>query len=99
MFFRLSASTIALISISAASAYAQVTLDVSKVTCEQFYLAKASHPTTIGIWLSGFYNGKRNNTVLDVAQVKSNAEKVRRYCAKNLNSMVMEAAEKVIEGK
>ena len=30
--------------------YGQVTIDVSKVTCEQFYFSKVSHPLTLSIW-------------------------------------------------
>ena len=99
MFFRSVASAILIIAISTASAHAQLMLDVSKITCQQYFTAKVSHPQTIGIWLNGYYNGKRNNTLVDIEGVKGNVDKVRRYCQNNLKSTVMEAVEKVLEEK
>jgi hypothetical protein len=34
----------------------------------------------IVMWLSGYYNGKRNNTIIQPDAVKKNAEKVNLYC-------------------
>src|SRR5688572_29643355 len=45
------------------AAHAQTMVDVSKITCEQFLLYKITNPNNIAIWISGYYNGKRNNTV------------------------------------
>jgi hypothetical protein len=50
---------------TAPAAQAQVSVDVSKITCEQFILFKVTDPRYIAIWLSGYYNGKRDNTVID----------------------------------
>ena len=97
MFFRFIASAIVLVVFSISVAQAQVTLDVSKITCEQYYLAKVVHPNTVAIWLSGFYNGKRSNTVLDVERVKANAYKLRSYCRDNLQAPLLQAVEKVLE--
>jgi len=43
---------------------AQVTLDLSKVTCEQYVGYKITDPKNISIWLSGYFNGKRGNTIV-----------------------------------
>ena len=96
MFFRLVASAIVLVALSQSPVQAQMTLDVSKITCEQYYLAKVVHPNTVAIWLSGFYNGKRNNTILDVERVKASAYKIRSYCRDNFQTTMMEAVEKVL---
>ena len=79
-------------------AYGQVMMDVTKVTCEQFYFSRVSHPTTLSIWLSGFYHGKRDKSVVDVQSVKENAEKVQKFCRQQANHKVplMEAAERVL---
>ena len=97
MFFRLVASAIVLATFSISPVRAQMTLDVSKITCEQYYLGKFFYPNTIAIWLSGFYNGKRSNTVLDVERVKASAYKIRSYCRDNLQTPLMEAVEKALE--
>ena len=75
--------------------HAQETIDVAKITCEQYVLFKVADPQHIAIWLNGYYNGKRNNMVVDVAQLKSNAEKVMRYCETNFKGTVVEAVEKL----
>ena len=58
-------------------------------------LFKVADPQHIAIWLSGYYNEKRNNMVVDVAQLKLNAEKVMRYCEANFKGTVVEAVEKL----
>ena len=75
---------------------AQVTIDVSKITCEQYVLFTVADPRDIAMWLSGYYNGKRNNTVLDTQEFREHARKVMDYCQLNLKATVMEAVEKVV---
>jgi hypothetical protein len=79
-------------------ARAQVTIDVSKITCEQYVLFTVADPHDIAMWLSGYYNGTRNNTVLDTQEFRERARKVMEYCQLNLKATVMEAVEKVIMG-
>jgi len=76
--------------------HAQTMIDVSKISCDQLSLAKVASPDYIAIWLSGFYNGKRNNTIVDVQRLQDNAQKIRRYCLYNSKGTVMEAVEKVL---
>lgn len=80
----------------ASATQAQTTIDVSKISCDQLVTAKVASPDYIAIWLSGFYNGKRNNTIIDVQRLQDNAQKVRTYCLYNGKGTVMEAVEKVL---
>ena len=57
---------------------------------------KVADPDQIAIWLSGYYHGMRNNTKVDVEQLKENANKVRSYCLYNGKGTVMEAIEKLL---
>ena len=57
------------------AAHAQTMIDVSKITCEQFLLDKITNPNNIALWISGYYNGKRNNTLLDVQGLQDHMEK------------------------
>jgi hypothetical protein len=41
-------------------AQGQVTIDVTKVNCDQFVHHKISEPRLIAAWLSGYYNAKLN---------------------------------------
>jgi acid stress chaperone HdeB len=81
-----------LASVPIAPGQAQTTIDVAKITCEQLVLMKVADPDHIAIWLSGYYNGKRNSTTVDVEQLKESARKVRSYCLYNKGT-VMEAVE------
>ena len=55
-------------------AQAEVTLDVSKLTCEQFLGYKLTTSEKIATWLSGYHNGKRGNTSLGVHGLIANAK-------------------------
>jgi acid stress chaperone HdeB len=79
-------------------AQAQMTLDVTKVNCDQFVHHKISEPRLIAAWLSGYYNAKRNNTVIDLQTLEENMSKVMNYCSdeKNFKVPVMKAVEQVL---
>ena len=55
-----------------AFAFAQVTLDVSKITCRQFALHEVAKPRSVAIWLSGYYAGKRDVTTIDIQALEKN---------------------------
>ena len=59
-------------------AQAEVTLDVSKLTCEQFLGYKLTTSEKIATWLSGYHNGKRGNTSLGVHGLIANAKKAAK---------------------
>jgi acid stress chaperone HdeB len=74
-------------------AKAQMTLDVSKITCRQFLLGKVGASTrSVANWLSGYYNGKRDNTVIEVGSMRKNERELERYCRKNPEMNAMDAA-------
>jgi hypothetical protein len=77
------------------SAQAQVTIDVSKITCEQFITWSLTDPRYVVLWLHGFTNGKRNNTLVDQESLKEDAAKVRDWCRLNRERTVMQAVEVV----
>ncbi len=81
--------------VTATAAPAQVTIDVAQITCRQFLLDKVAPTKSIALWLSGYYNGKRGNTVIDAGAMERNADKVQDYCRLNLDITVMQAVEKV----
>ncbi|HEX5210614.1 MAG TPA: HdeA/HdeB family chaperone [Pseudolabrys sp.] len=81
------------------AAEAQVTIDVAKITCEQFRNYAITDPNNIAIWLSGYYNAKRNNTVIDVQAFKESLEKVKDYCITRPNLTVMQAAKEAVIDK
>jgi acid stress chaperone HdeB len=81
----------------ASIAQAQTTIDVAKITCDQFVLMTVAEPEQIAIWLSGYYHGKRNSTTVDVQQLKDYARRVRARCLyQDKGGTLMEAVEKVL---
>jgi acid stress chaperone HdeB len=84
---------------SVPAARAQVTLDVAKIKCEQYTSHKITNPQNIAIWLSGYYHGKRGDTTLETQALIANAKKVRDYCFRNPQTLLMDAVEKLFGGE
>ena len=80
------------------SARAEITIDVSKLTCKELMLDTITVPDNIAYWLSGFYNGKRGNTVVDLGGLRDYVNGVEQYCIRNQDVPVMKAAETVLGG-
>ena len=78
------------------AAHAQMTVDFTKVTCKQFVVSKFARPKSIAYWLSGYYNGKNGNTVIDIREMEQNVHKLETYCRKNHEMAVMDAAKNVL---
>ena len=83
--------------LSTSAAYSQVTIDVSKITCEQFLHNKVASNRTVAIWLSGYRAGQRNDPVVDTQAVDRNVGKVTRYCDKNRSVTLMQAVEASVQ--
>jgi len=75
------ASVLALFAVS--TTQAQITIDISKITCEQFRLSQVANPQYIAVWISGYYHGKSGGTVIDTEGLKGNVDKVKDYCLSN----------------
>ena len=75
---------------------AQVTVDVSKITCDQVLMEKPVPAKYIVLWLSGYYNGKRNNTIIEPEAMDKNEEKVDYYCNFHREMTVMDAVKNVL---
>ena len=92
---RLTMMTILLALAPWSDAGAQVTIDVAKITCNQFTLYKVTDPQNIAIWLSGYYHGQRNDTTVDTQELATYQQKVKDYCNLKPNETVMHAVETV----
>ncbi len=82
----------------ASAAQAQVTVDVAKITCDQYVRSKIAAPRLVGAWLSGYYNVKRDNHVMDLQNFEANLSKLQNFCyqEKNFKIPVMQAVEQVL---
>src|SRR5215475_5560013 len=76
------------------SAQAQVSLDLAKVTCDQYVAYKITDPRNIAVWLSGYHHGRQANTIVDTQGMMAKAQELRDFCLMNPQVPVMQAAEK-----
>src|SRR6476646_2271397 len=76
MYSKLVAGSLFAVVASASPLHAQMSLDVSKITCDQFVHHKIGNPRMIAAWLSGYYNAKRDNLTIDLQNVEATADKI-----------------------
>ena len=76
---------------------AQVTVDVVKITCQQIVMGEL--PWTqrdVVLWLSGYYNGRRNSTIVEPETITKDEEKVTQYCYQHRETTVIDAVKNVL---
>ena len=96
--FKFALSIIAFVIACPSFAFAQVTVDVSKITCKQFVLHEIARPRLVAIWLSGYYAGKRDLPTINIQALEKSTKEIERFCTKvdNLTLPLMQAVEKVL---
>ncbi|HLL26088.1 MAG TPA: HdeA/HdeB family chaperone [Xanthobacteraceae bacterium] len=85
--------------LTSSAAQAQTTLDVTKITCEQFALGQVAPQDYLEIWLSGYYYGKHNNTTIEVEQLKENMNVIKRDCYYSKGNLMQEVERVLSQGK
>jgi acid stress chaperone HdeB len=79
---------------------AQVTVDVVKITCEQLLMAALSFTSRdVVLWISGYYHGKHDNTIIEPDAIKRDADKLNNYCFEHGATTVMDALKNMGLGK
>ena len=82
-----------LLVVSISSLNAQVAIDVTKINCQQFATYRVANPDSIAIWLNGYFHGKRGDMIVDTHELAESADKVKEYCIKNPDVLLMQAVE------
>ena len=72
---------------------AQVTVDITKITCRQFLIGKLIPTNSMSLWFSGYYSGKRGDTMIELEAIQPNVEKVMDYCRQHQDETVMKTVE------
>jgi acid stress chaperone HdeB len=82
-------------------ATAQVTIDIGKITCEQFISFSVTDPNNIAIWLSGYRHGQHTDTIVRPQEFKEDIARLKSACFLRENSKlrVVQVAEKVLSSK
>jgi hypothetical protein len=57
---------------------------------------KIADVRTLSIWLSGYFNGVRHNTVIDIGEMKKNVDQVDNYCLSHLEMNLMDPLKQVV---
>jgi len=68
---------------------------MAKVTCDDMRHTYLEDLVVIGSWLSGYYNAKRNNTIVDLKQLGRNTQRVLQFCQTNPEVPVMQAVDQI----
>jgi HdeA/HdeB family len=72
---------------------AQETADIAKMTCDQFIAGTVSDSRTISVWINGYYNGARGNTLIDPNVTGERS--LIQYCIGQPKMPVLDAARNV----
>jgi hypothetical protein len=76
---------------------AQESLDLAKITCDQMQGEKLAYISRDVVFLlTGYYNGKRNNTIIKLQTIKKHVEEVESFCDKHGQTTVMDAVKIVL---
>jgi acid stress chaperone HdeB len=78
------------------SAKAQVVVDISKITCDQFATYKIEDPKLISAWLDGYYHGTRKDMKVEVQTLVGDAKKLELYCVSKPDVLLLEALKTVL---
>ena len=82
-------SSVIVLLTASSMAPAQVTVDVSKITCDELVKYEIADPKLIAIWISGYYQGLRKNPIVDKHQTLQSIDKLEEYCFKHPSDLVM----------
>jgi hypothetical protein len=78
---------------------AQETIDVAKITCDQYLAGRVTDSRTLFVWLSGYYNGTRNDTVIDVSDLQKKAQTIMDDCLSHPDKILLEATKNNFSAK
>jgi hypothetical protein len=80
-------------------ARAQETIDVAKITCDQFLSGRVADSRSITLWLSGYYSGTRKNTLVDVSELQNESREILDYCITHPSAILMNVVETLFANK
>jgi acid stress chaperone HdeB len=75
-------------------AKAQVSVDMSLITCQQFMDAPHERQELIANWMRGYFSATKNLTTVDMRYVKRNTAKALGYCKRHKKDTLFKVIEK-----
>src|ERR1700730_9511907 len=77
------------------AAQAQVTIDISKITCDQYMGYKIITHHSLAMWLSGYCNGRPGNTIIDTESLAAQTSTLQDFCLHNAKVPVIQPIDKL----
>ena len=78
------------------SSQAQVTLDMSRITCADYVAMAPAQARIFSAWMSGWFNHKWGYTTMGLDDFARNVASVRQWCTTSPQATVMGALERSI---
>jgi len=83
---------------AAMPAKAQVVIEMSAVTCQDYLKSDPEQQAILASWLSGYYHASKNVATVDLRKAKENLRVVTKYCKSHKQETLMTAVEKKLLG-
>ncbi|MFZ0206761.1 MAG: HdeA/HdeB family chaperone [Roseiarcus sp.] len=74
-------------------------INVRTLTCAQLAGTFQEDADFLGVWYSGWYNGRNKKHVINIVRTKDGIHEVIVYCKTNPDKKVTDAIESVLKGK
>ncbi len=79
--------------------YAQVMIDMRRVTCADFIAMSPADAALTSAWLSGWFNQKMGSTTVDLNAFARNVESVTKWCGSYPKETVMSGLQRATAPK
>ena len=76
------------------AANAQVTIQMSKITCQQYLAMGPSQSRDFSAWMSGWFNYQVGKTTIDLLAANKNIDNVKAWCVYHPRETVMAGLQK-----
>ena len=77
------------VSLIPAVASAQLTIDMGRITCEQYLAMPPSQSNDFSAWMSGWFSFKNDRPFVDLVVHQKNIASVKEWCKFHPNESVM----------
>ena len=72
------------------------TMDMATISCREFTAMPIERVVVIGSWMSGYFNAKANNTVLDLDRMDEVGAAIGKFCEDHSDIALMKAIEELM---
>ena len=88
------AIAVLLAALSAGPAHAQLIVDMSLITCDQFLKSDPERKDVLAAWMGGYFSATKNLSTIDARYFSRNTTKVSSYCNKARGETLMSAIQR-----